>query len=64
MKKNSTERKEKRNVPFCPLLSIGSEILQSCIGQDCAWWVDYISDDLHTQYEGCALQVLPWVIRD
>jgi len=37
MKENNTDSMDKRNVPFCPLLSIGNEMLQPCKMQDCAW---------------------------
>jgi len=64
MKENNTDSMEKRNVLFCPLLSIGNEILQPCIAYDCAWWVEYWGYDNKHTIKGCALQVLPWVTRD
>jgi len=58
MKENNTDSMDKRNVPFCPLLSIDKEMLQPCKMQDCAWWIGYLFDDLYTPYQGCSLQIL------
>jgi len=60
MKENSTDSTDKRNISFCPLLSIGNKTLQPCRMQDCAWWLSYRFDDLYTSYQGqgCSLQIL------
>ena len=38
------------NKKYCPLISIGMDILEQCIEKSCAWWVEDIKK--------CAILVL------
>jgi len=63
MERDHKTREEISRPLYCPLLSIGEKTLQSCIEEDCAWWVEMN----HVAEMGitccCALLLIPWVIR-
>lgn len=29
----------KKRIPYCPLLSAGSDTLKVCLQENCAWWM-------------------------
>ena len=49
------EEEKEGQMPYCPLLSIGQDIFQPCIEEDCMWFIKLWDHEKEREIKACAI---------